>query len=377
MKKRTQDWRIVFVLLPLLAFAQEADAVAGAGRSLGQAAAAPLTQGPELKIRPAPTPQEGRIQIDVVVTDKSGKPVSGLELKDFTLLDNKVPTKIVSFHAVGTNAQPTDPPAEVILLLDAVNLGYLTLAQTRDEIAKFLRQNGGHLAMPVSVALFTDDGVKILLEPSTDGNALAAELDKARATLRLIGRSGGVNGASEQFNLSTKWLGRIAESEAKEPRRKLLIWAGPGWPLLNQANIKTSPKGVRLLFDQAVDLSTTLREAHVALYSVSLSNPSTDTSPLNSDLYESFLKGVKAADRMDSVDLALKVIAVQSGGQALSPDNDLAAQVKHCVQDANAFYTLSFDPPRTEEADEYHDLKIVIDKPRLTASTNTGYYNQP
>jgi VWFA-related protein len=356
---RACAWCGIFGLLPFAAITQQAARVAQA-------------QSPELKIRPAPAPKEGRIHIDVVVTDKSGKPVTGLEFKDFTVLDNKQPAKIVSFKAINANAQKDDPPAEVILLMDAVNVGYLTLAQTRDDIAKFLRQNGGHLAQPVSVLLFADDGVKVMIQPSTDGNAAAAQLDQAKATLRKIGRSGGVDGSSEHFNLSIKWLGMVAESEAKDPRRKLLIWAGPGWPMLNQANTKISPQGMRLLFDQAVDLSTTLRDAHVAVYSVSLGSPDMDT-----DLYENYLKGVKTADRMDSGNLNLKVIAVQSGGQAISPDNDLAAQIKGCIQDASAFYTLSFDPPKTDKADEYHDLKILIDRPRLTVRTNTGYYNQP
>jgi VWFA-related protein len=359
MNKRIHAWCAVFVFLTLVAFAQ-------------LAMTAPQAQGPELKLRPAPAPEQGRIHLDVVVTDKSGKPVSGLELKDFTLLDNKQPTKIVSFQAIDGTDQRADPPAEAILLLDGVNLDYPTLAQTRDEVAKYLRQNGEHLALPVSVVLFTDQGVKVLHEPSTDGNALAAQLDQAKATLRTIGRSGGVSGASERFNLSVKWLTMIAEGEAKDPRRKLLIWAGPGWPMLNGPGIETPPSSQRRLFYDAVDFSTALREAHVALYSVSFGSPDSSW-----DFYQSFLKGIKTPGRMESADLTLKVIATQSGGQVPFPDNDLAAQIKTCVQDASAFYTLSFDPPKTDLADEYHDLKVVIGKHGLTARTNTGYYNQP
>jgi hypothetical protein len=48
-----------------------------------------------------------------------------------------------------------------------------------------------------------------------------------------------------------------------------------------------------------------------------------------------------------------------------------------CAQDAKGFYTISFDPPKADHANEYHDLKVEIGKPGLTARTNTGYYNQP
>ncbi len=337
----------------------------------------PRPTGPELKQRPEPPAPTGKIKLDVVVTDKKGKPISGLDEKDFTLLDNRAPARIVSLTAVESNGEGGSVPAQAIILLDAVNIGYLTLVQTRDEVAKFLRKGGGHLPLPVSLFLFTDDGATELAAPSTDGNELAAELDKTKATFRTIGRSGGTSGASERWNSSIEWLLKIATDVSRHPGRKLLIWAGPGWPILTDATIHTSPQGQRLLFDHAVDVSTTLREAQVAVYSVSMSNPSTDTSPLNSNDYESFLKGVKSVEQIKSGDMALKVIATQSGGQVMGPDNDLAGQIRSCILDATAFYRLSFDPPHTEKTDEYHDLKVMVDKPKAAVRTNTGYYNQP
>ncbi len=376
MNRQIRAWFAVFVLLPVLSCAQQASPATDA---VGQSGEASPAHGPVLKMRPAPKPDKGNIQLDVVVTNKEGIPVTGLVLKDFTLLDNNQPAKIVSFRESDAIAHQADDSTQVILLLDAVNLDYLILSRTRDEIAKFLRQNGGHLAQPVSVLLFSNDGAKVLLQPSTDGNALAAELDKTSATLRVIDRAGGVNGDSERLGLSIKWLTTIAENEAKLPGRKLLIWTGPGWPMLDRADITTSPRGVRLLFDWAVDVSTTLRESRVTLSDVSLPNhdPNLDANFLDTDIYESFLKGVKTANQMQSANLGLKVMAIQSGGRVMFPDNDLAAQIRRCIQDAGAFYTLSFNSPHTNQANEYHELRIVIDRHKMTARTSTGYYNQP
>jgi hypothetical protein len=120
-----------------------------------------------------------------------------------------------------------------------------------------------------------------------------------------------------------------------------------------------------------VALSTELRENHTALYSIS----SGDFTPY-SFLYQSFLKGVRSPQEEKNGDLDVKVLATQSGGLALGPDNNMTAQIEKCVRDASAFYTISFDPPRADRPDEYHDLKVQIDKPKLTARTNTGYYNQ-
>src|ERR1700675_252226 len=75
-------------------------------------------------IPPQPTPgMESTIRLDVVVNDKSGKPVAGLQQSDFTLFDNKLPEKILSFEAV-PGAAPDSEPAEVILVVDSVNIPF-------------------------------------------------------------------------------------------------------------------------------------------------------------------------------------------------------------------------------------------------------------
>src|SRR5580693_3353922 len=76
-----------------------------------------------------------QITLDVVVTDKSGKPVPGLQQQDFTLLDNKQPQKILSFQAA---AEKTDPPVEVILLVDEVNTNFTSVSFERAQVEKFL-----------------------------------------------------------------------------------------------------------------------------------------------------------------------------------------------------------------------------------------------
>jgi hypothetical protein len=70
------------------------------------------TTPPALRPEPGATSPRGPIQLDVVVTDKSGKPMAGLSQSDFTLLDNNRPASILNFHAYGGAQAPpprTDP----------------------------------------------------------------------------------------------------------------------------------------------------------------------------------------------------------------------------------------------------------------------------
>ena len=98
-----------------------------------------------------------KIDLDVVVTPKSGPPVSDLQPQDFTLFDNKTPHRITSFQAV-TGSQKT---THILLVIDAVNTTYQNIAYERREVDKFLRANGGHLPQPMALAFFTDTGTQI------------------------------------------------------------------------------------------------------------------------------------------------------------------------------------------------------------------------
>lgn len=367
---------LIFCLcLPISAFARQGAAPAGTAAQ-SQPASPPASQDPTLSVRPAPAPgaAEGRrIQLDVLVSNKAGKPQPGLELKDFTLLDNGLPAKILSFHAFdGTSAAP-GPSVAVILLIDMVNTPFSQTSFTRDQMARFLRQNGGHLAHPVSVYVLTDRGVMVQPAPPADGNELAADLDRVDSKLRSVGRAAqGLEGAAERFQLSLRMMTAIAASEAKKPGRKVLIWPGPGWPVLDWGAVSPHSKHIET-FNSIVALSTALREARIDLCGMVQAGP----NGFASYRFQDFLKGVKSADTANPGNLDLKVLAVQSGGRALDASNDLAGQINRCVEDAGAYYTLSFDPPRADQADEYHDLKVQVSRPGLTARTNTGYYNQP
>ena len=72
---------------------------------------------------PPNAPPAGLIHFDVAATDREGKPFSGLAMKDFTLLDNGVPRKIVSFAASNQATDENERLTEVVLVLDEVNRG--------------------------------------------------------------------------------------------------------------------------------------------------------------------------------------------------------------------------------------------------------------
>jgi VWFA-related protein len=341
---------------------------------------APNQEGPALSHRPPPTvaAPQGTTKLDVMVTDGAGQPVAGLQQQDFTLLDNRKPQPILSFRAVDGNTgdgTAPDPPVQVILLIDMANNLLHNVAYERYQIDKFLKQNGGKLVQPVTLMVLSDQGVQAQPQPSLDGNGVAGGLDRIESSIHTIPVAGGYD-AIERMELSLKALRQIVEVEGQRPGRKLLIWIGPGWPMLENPGYVESEKDRRGQFNVIVELTQQLREARVTLYSINAIDPSSPAQ-MRSDYYKNFLKGVTSAKQVDSGALSVPVFAVHSGGRVFQSSGDLITLLNGCVAEAKAYYTLGFDPPAADHVDEYHELAVKVDKAGITAHTNTGYYAQP
>jgi VWFA-related protein len=311
-----------------------------------------------------------RINLDVVVTPKSGPPVANLEQQDFTVFDNKTLQHLTSFQA----RDGSHDPIHVIILIDAVNSTYQNIAWDRGEIGKFLRANGGHLSQPTALALFTDTGTQVQQGFLTDGNQLATALDQFAIGLRNVRRSSQW-GASDRFQLSMNTLHQLVEHEGSLPGRKMIFWVSPGWPLLSGPGIHLDGKQQNQLFSNIVGLSTQLRQNRITLYSI---DPlGANEGVLRTFYYQDFLKGVSKPGQVSVGDLGLQVLATQTGGLALTSSNDIVSQLQKCYADTEAYYELSFDPAPADHRDEYHNLIVQVAKPGLTARTRTGYYAQP
>ncbi|MGB7307543.1 MAG: VWA domain-containing protein [Candidatus Acidiferrales bacterium] len=319
---------------------------------------------------PAAPPNGGRIDLDVVVTPKSGPPVGDLQQQDFTVLDNKVPRPIASFRAVnGRNA-----PVEIVLVIDAVNANYTSVSYQRAQIEKFLRADEGRIARPIALAIFTDQGSRIVGNFSTDGNALSAELDREDVALRSVERSTGFWGATERWQISLQAMTQLITTVASDPGRKIVICISPGWPLLSGPRVQLSSKMQRQIFGDVVNLSTQMRRGRVTLYSVDPFGPG--ESMIRTFYYEEFLKGISKPSQALPGDLGLQVLAVQSGGLAIAAGNDIVGDLQQCLGNVAPYYEISFDPAPATQADPYHQLEIKIAKSGLIARTRQGYYSR-
>jgi len=327
---------------------------------------------------PAPHGADRRLSLDVVVTDNSGKPVSGLTQQDFAITDNKQPQKLATFHAADRNAATPDPVVEIILVFDTYNAQLDSIEREREGITKFLSQNGGHLAIPVTLVVVTGTGMKMTNHPSQSGPAIINYMNQTpTAVIHSVPITGGFYARLEKENVSLDTLRALTATDAgKRPGRKLLIWVGPGWPFITNSSSmeQLTKKQEDQAFEAIVVTSNALRQSRITLYEAD--SVTVGDVQLGSTI-KGYLKGATSGKDAVFGDLALQVIVAQTGGQVVDTGSDLTEELNTCIADANAFYTLSFDAPPAAHPNEYHELNVTVAKPGLTARTLTGYYSQP
>jgi len=292
--------------------------------------------------------------------------------------------------------------SQIIFVLDAVNSSLAELAKSEDAIEDFLRARAGKLEQPTSVLIVSDSeprgtssqtttsntNTRALhqrglfvhqIPPSTDGSVLEQELMKYKVGLHRILDSQADVGQAERVHLSLEALSFITSGASSLPGAKLVIWISPGWPFLARSEAKSSEQ----LFDSVIYFSNLLRTARIILYAI---NPEGVTpkdssaeiegfllnsrasairanghapgmpTELTDSYYAEYVKGVRTAEQSNPNDLALRVLAYQSGGLVLQNNNDLGAQIRRCTADADALYTLSYTPVHGSGDDVYHEL---------------------
>jgi VWFA-related protein len=314
--------------------------------------------------------------LDVVVTDKTDKPVADLKAEDFKVLDNKEEQPISSVRLVTGGGDKTDPPVTVYLVVDEVNSVYEDTS-TKQVIGEYLRQAGAQLALPTSLILFSGANVSFQRQPTLDPKILMANLaGVSGANHSVLPLRGGSGRAADLWRTSLEGLNHIAMKLNEVKGRKLVIWISPGWPrggpLLHGPN-----EGFEAIFSYNVGVSTALRQARITIFSV---DPHGADPIFRSDLntsYKNYLKGQENWKRFDSNSLILQVIAAQTGGLVLFGSNDFARMIGQCVSDADAFYEVTYSAPHARQANEYHAVEVTVDKPGLTTRERMGYYAQP
>jgi len=352
------------------------------------------------------------VQVNVVVHNRKGEPVDDLKKEDFSLTD-RGKAQTISFFSVestGKLAAPVvklpphvfsnrfseragAPSSVTVILLDALNTEVKDQLYAKDQLVRFLQQ----IRPEDRVAIYTlGRGLKILHDYTSDSAELVAKLAKfGGQNLPDVASSTANPGALQMgfdflasskaeadFHTSNralntlKALEAIAQHLASVPGRKNLIWLSGGFPLQMGFDETTRPGAMpreqRSFFEETMHTIRALNNANVAMYPVDARGLLLGPDFTGLDQQAPGRRG-PFQPIVTNVD-TMKELANRTGGRASYNGNDLDKAIRNAIEDAKVTYTLGYYPGVIEQDDKFHEIKIKVERPGVTARYRKGYF---
>lgn len=378
------------------------------GLLLAVVAAAGVAQAPELVLRSTTR----LVQVEVVVRDGSGKPVSGLKQGDFEILEDKKQQPI-RFFADYRREKPAEtglPPGmqsnrpEVtgprrgvtVILIDSLNTNWAARARAYENLMKFL--NG---ADPDDrIALYTlGHEFKVFHDFTGDARSLRKRIkERGNPSLAAIGEEAILNELIPEGALLAKWareqegaarlvaratatldtLTVVANHLGSTPGWKSLIWISGGFPLqtgmernanMTQWRGSRTTTGELRSFDPEFDRAIkALTNSNVAVYPI-------DPVGLQA------LPQIDAGARMPGSDRPWQEtgsmfmqMARRTGGRAYTDINDILGSLRDVTEGAQSSYTVAYYAPNPKDDGKYRRIEVRVKKPGLSVSHREGYF---
>jgi VWFA-related protein len=341
------------------------------------------------------------VLIPALVTDRSGRHISGLKAEDFTVKDNGKVRPVRSVQEITTTSadvlertklppgtysnsvvQAKAPLRVVIILFDMLNSHFKDQVPARQQLTKYLNEQVEPGTMVALLGLGRG-GLRMYHDLTSDTKGLATELQMSMESGRhsistslkdetsdteseeaFVGHgqfaATGSSGRSSKKLIILDTLAafkNIAGAYASIPGRKSLVWVTGGFPFTIDGS-KAGSDGMPAmdkdsLFDIMPDYQSTwqaLNDANVALYPVDmhgLQNTSMPTASYRTRRGGDTAKqlGKFANDRQnrnaDNIG-TFQTFARETGGKAFYNDNDLVAGFRQAVDDTRSSYMLGY-----------------------------------
>ena len=282
----------------------------------------------------------GHLLLDVSVMNAQGQPVTGLNPLDFLVTEDGALQKVIAMQQGGLKTESATP-AQMVIVLDAVNCTFEKMQLERQDVAEFLRRNGGKLVVPTRVVMLNDTKMLEWPTATTDGNALAKYIEQTPNPVHSLRFQAGYYGELDRAMWSMDQMYKLAHEEAAVPGRKLMVWISHGWHPLSRDYLAMDERDLKQDFNLDVGLTNALLQARIALVSI---DPILALPGENLNYYQAFLKPVEKWEQVDTPDLMLQVLALHTGGMVLNQSTDIQGEIDRAMQLLNGWYTLVYSP---------------------------------
>jgi VWFA-related protein len=375
------------------------------------------------------------VQVDAVVLDGNGKPVTDLRPEQVQIYEDGRPRKITAFSyvAAGTGGRagtaaptpvagitpppfrlrPEDVRRTIALVIDDLGLSFQTIHSTRRALKKFVdeQMRPGDLVAIIR----TSGGVGALQQFTSDRRQLYAAVEAIK--WYGVGRSGptpfeptdsptpGPKGAEvdakkAELNRFSEDLSTVGTLGAISyvvrglrdlPGRKTVVVISDGIRVEDDgdpARNTRAGRALRQLIDQAARASVvihTLNAAGLQRVSPAAADSLTDSSYLSvardAEGMGDFITGRAAA--ISGRQAGMSLLAEKTGGTAVRDLNDLSAGIRRLMDDAGGYYLIGYQPDEsTFDAKTgrrlFHKLGLKVTRPgKYKVRMRDGFFGVP
>jgi VWFA-related protein len=370
------------------------------------------------------------VLVDVVVTDKQGHPVLGLQPADFTVTEKNKPQKISVFTPPNQPAAPAAPalPPGVysnrpqyrapggpptVILLDAANTSYTDQSYARmqmlkwvvdeyrpgDRVAVFALTNG-----LVALSDFTEDpqvlrGVLqnyVAQIPAGTGRPAPPDMPASisgaasQSMMLLTQQLANFHSAELQFianrrsDVTISAMRSLVRILGGIPGRKNIVWLTAGFPfsLIPQEATGLDSTGSRWTNAQLAAtggrgaFQTGLDPGQQRLYADKVRDIAAEFASSQIAIYPVDVTGLLPNFGQGSFERqeTMKEIARETGGQAFVNQNDLHRGVGLAFADTAASYTVGYYPEDKKWDNNYRKITVKVNREGVEVRHRRGYF---
>jgi len=288
------------------------------------------------------------VRISTLVTDRQGKAVPGLTIKDFELREDGVVQKLLSVDA----RKPA--PRRLAIILDEFHVSGDDSALVRDAVGKFVDEQ-----------VRADDSL-IVLKPLDPLTSIDLNPDRARARAAIAGFEGR-NGNFEPRN---------ALEEQTMGRAPALVEAGRAQVVLSALRALASQMGAKPGRSAIFVVSQGFMPQRRSFTSRGL--PDAGIVERFANRYDVPIYAFDPRTSFDASNESAVILGqlVAETGGTLARGADLAGNLARASREVDSGYVLTYEPAHGDDG-KYHPVTVTVVRREADARTRAGYVSQP